>query len=194
MKLDSRKLFFSLQYLFKNPRWDTGISPPELIGYLEKHPAGRALDLGCGTGTNALKIAEYGWQVKGVDFVSMAVRAARRKARRAGLEGAAVFDVQDILNIKDAPASYDLLLDIGCFHNLGENNIFRYAQQAAKLLSAGGALLLYLHLRTAGSSSHGAREQDLEILNSFLMLESRQDSREGSRPSAWLLFRKAAAI
>ncbi len=68
---------------YRQPRWDTGISPPELIAFLESHPASRALDLGCGTGTNAITMAGYGWQVTGVDFVGRAIRAGRRKAKAA---------------------------------------------------------------------------------------------------------------
>ena len=41
---------------------------------------GRALDLGCGTGTNALWLTQHGWRVVGVDFASLAIESARRKA------------------------------------------------------------------------------------------------------------------
>ena len=83
-----RRLFFNIWYyqsgIFQTPPWDTGISPPELINYLESHTPGLALDLGCGTGTNVITMAEYGWQVTGVDFVRRAISKARDKAIHAG--------------------------------------------------------------------------------------------------------------
>ena len=76
---------FSLWY-FRRPPWDSGITPPELLEYLESRPAaGRAIDLGCGTGTNVITMARMGWQVTGVDFVPKAIDLAREKARKAGL-------------------------------------------------------------------------------------------------------------
>ena len=46
-----RRIFFELRYLLGDVPWDTGVSPPELLDFLDRHPPGRALDLGCGTGT-----------------------------------------------------------------------------------------------------------------------------------------------
>ncbi|HZD55845.1 MAG TPA: class I SAM-dependent methyltransferase, partial [Anaerolineales bacterium] len=67
-----RRIFFNLWY-YREPPWDTGISPPELLAFIESHPAGQALDLGCGTGTNVITLARNGWQVTGVDFAPRAI-------------------------------------------------------------------------------------------------------------------------
>ena len=44
---------------------------------------GRALDLGCGTGTNSIYLAQHGWETTGVDFVPRAIGIAKRKAEAA---------------------------------------------------------------------------------------------------------------
>ncbi len=48
-------LFFRLAYVIGFKPWDSGVPPPELVSVVEGPgalPPGRALDLGCGTGTN----------------------------------------------------------------------------------------------------------------------------------------------
>ncbi|MCK4800809.1 MAG: class I SAM-dependent methyltransferase [Anaerolineales bacterium] len=184
------KIFFTLKYLLNNPPWDTGITPPEVITYLEKYPPGRALDLGCGTGTNVLTIASYGWQVTGIDYIPRAIRTARRKARRADLTDRVDFQVGDVLDLS-LEDQYDLILDIGCFHSIFGANIHRYVRNVYNHLSTGGNLLLYAHLRMDSSPGHGSSEEDLTVLANALSLIHRQDGEEGSsRASAWFRFQK----
>src|SRR5574342_1242280 len=117
-----RRLTFNLWY-YSSPPWDPGISPPELIDFIEKHPltssgqARRAIDIGCGTGTNVITLAQAGWQVTGVDFVPRAIRMAKGKARKAGVEVELL--VRDVTDLKGITGPFDLALDIGCFHSLG---------------------------------------------------------------------------
>ncbi|MFJ8225479.1 class I SAM-dependent methyltransferase [Streptomyces griseus] len=71
------------------PPWDGGVTPPELVAVTEGPGAlkpGRALELGCGTGTNAVYLARHGWQVVAVDLVDRPVRQAREKADAAGAD------------------------------------------------------------------------------------------------------------
>ena len=81
MRLDL--LFYRLAYRFGRPRWDTAEPRPELEGLLPGRRPGRALDLGCGTGTDAIYLASQGWEVTGVDFVPEAIATARTRARAA---------------------------------------------------------------------------------------------------------------
>ena len=187
----ARKIFFAFQYLLNNPPWDTGITPPEVYQFLEENSPGIALDLGCGTGTNALTIADYGWKVTGIDYVPKAIRIARRKARQAGLVDRVKFQVGDVLDLNSLEGKHDLVLDIGCFHSFSGMDIDRYARNVLNNLSPGGSLLLYAHLKKDPGSSHGASEEDISVLGKFLPLIQRQDGDEGaSRPSAWFHFQK----
>jgi methylase of polypeptide subunit release factors len=79
------RLFFTFMYWFSRPRWDTNITPPQLVDLIEvqKLKSGRALDLGCGTGTNAIYLAKHGWDVIGIDFVGKAINTAKQKAKAA---------------------------------------------------------------------------------------------------------------
>jgi SAM-dependent methyltransferase len=51
-----------------------------------EHPPGRAIDIGCGTGTNVITLARAGWQVTGVDFAPRAISLARKKLKKAGIQ------------------------------------------------------------------------------------------------------------
>ncbi len=143
-----RRFAFWLRYLLGTARWDTGITPPEVVALIEgEHlPPGRAIDLGCGTGTNAIYLAQQGWEVVGVDFVRRAVRAARRKARRAALSGRVRFLAGDVtrLDSLDLDGPFDLALDIGCLHSLPPASREGYAQSVGRLVRPGGVFMLYM--------------------------------------------------
>ncbi len=187
-----RKLFFLFQYLFGSPPWDTGVSPPELMDFIEGHEPGRALDIGCGTGTNAITLAEHGWCVVGVDFIPKAIRAARRKARRAGVADVTTFRADDVLNLDPGLGPFDLVLDIGCFHTFAGGDVIRYAELVEDLTAPGGAVLLYAHMKEDPSEEHGAAEADILSLGKGMDLVHRKDTMEGeSRKSVWLTFRKS---
>jgi methylase of polypeptide subunit release factors len=62
-----RRLIFKSMY-YRRPPWDTGISPPELLAFIQSNPPGRALDLGCGTGTNVITLAKNGTDYKSNRF------------------------------------------------------------------------------------------------------------------------------
>jgi cyclopropane fatty-acyl-phospholipid synthase-like methyltransferase len=136
-----RRTLFELRYLFGRAPWDTGISPPELLAFLGSNPAGRALDLGCGTGTNVVTLARRGWDVTGIDFSTRAISAARARARASSVSAdLRCGDVSDLAMIE---GPFDLILDIGCFHRLGSAAQARYAGNMDRLLGRRGVFLLY---------------------------------------------------
>lgn len=177
-----------MQCYRRSPVWDTNISPPELIEFLQNHPAGRALDIGCGTGTNLITMAEKGWMVEGIEFIAKAVRTARRKIKNRGLP----IHVQhgDFLVSPLSAASYDLILDIGCYHSFPDEDKRIYEKKVTQSLVEGGYFLLYGFLKTDISKS-GITSHDMERLSNRLKLvkdERSQGVRE--RPAAWLLFQR----
>ena len=185
-----RKLFYQVLYL-GDPPWDTGVSPPELMAFIESRPPGRALDLGCGTGTNAITLARRGWQVSGVDFIGRAIRQARRKARQAGVQ--VDFHVGDVARLERISGPFDLILDIGCFHSLTEAGRRDYVNNLDRLLAPEGTYLLYAWIRTAEAEDNALGETDLALLDECLRLVRREDGEErGQRPSAWFTYRKGS--
>src|SRR5215472_8592106 len=77
-----QRLMYNTMYRVGTPPWDTNTPAPEvrtLIAGESALPAGRALDLGCGTGTHAIYLAQHGWEAIGIDFSPLAIQQARRK-------------------------------------------------------------------------------------------------------------------
>jgi SAM-dependent methyltransferase len=120
--------------------WDSGHVCPELLGALNagKFPGKTVLELGCGTGTNALEFARRGYTVIAVDFVPQAVEMAREKARAdiTPLSGSVDFRVADVL--KDALGGpYDVIFDRGVYHSLRHLNIKRFQEVLEKITRKG---------------------------------------------------------
>lgn len=180
-------------FYFRKPPWDTGIAPPELMEFIRFHPPGRALDLGCGTGTNLLALGQSGWQVTGVDFAIKAVTAARRKLSASGIPGdVRVGDVTRLETIQAAKAArYDLVLDIGCYHTLAADGRAAYRRNLPEILTPGGYYLLYGFWTDPAAASQrpsGITQADLEAFQAALRLDTRQDGLDRGHASVWLRF------
>ena len=128
--------------------WHLSRPSPELLaaaadGWIGS-PPGTALDVGCGLGTEAGFLAAAGWQVAGIDLSGPALRNAM-----AGHQQARFFQA-DARRAPFASASFDLVLDRGCFHYLDGADRHAYAAQAWRVLRPGGRMLLRACLRSAG--------------------------------------------
>ena len=130
-------LFYRATYRFGHPRWDSAQPRPELQELVDGHSPGRALDLGCGTGTNALYLANEGWDVVGVDFAPEAIDEARQRAH-AGASSAS-FVVADVTRLKEAGVSgpFDVIVDIGCYHGIPAGRRRAYVAEAAAVARPG---------------------------------------------------------
>ncbi len=189
-----RSLFFEIRYLLGNAPWDTGVTPPEVVELVERWdpPPGRALDLGCGTGTNSLYLARYGWEVVGVDFSAIAVWRARRRARRARLP--VRFYRADVTDLGFLTGPFDLALDIGCLHSIPPERQGRYAAEVARLVRPAGLYMLYAFLpRPDGPPRRGIAPEEIHRLFSPAFTVERQEGgKDPSGPrSAWYWLRRA---
>ena len=184
-----RRFLFQYWY-FGQPPWDTGVSPPELLDFIQNHRAGRAIDIGCGTGTNVITLANAGWQVTGVDFAPRAIKLARQKAREAGVQ--AQFLVNDATALKGIAGPFDLAFDLGCFHGIVQERRDRYLAQLDRMLTPGGFWLMYGFLKPeAGQPGTGLAEWEIDQLLTRLALIWRRDGLDrAERPSAWFLLQK----
>lgn len=184
-----RRLTFNLWYLRKPP-WDSGISPPELLEFIQTHPTGKAIDLGCGTGTNVITLARAGWQVTGVDFAPRAIRIAKAKLKREKIQ--AELYIGDVTKLEGIMGPFDLALDIGCFHSLSQQGKVDYLIQLDRLLTSNGFWLTYGFFNPDPiQPGPGLTETELKLISTRYSLHSRQDGFDRQkRSSAWFLFQK----
>jgi SAM-dependent methyltransferase len=185
------RLLFWLNYVLGRTPWDTNVTPPELVRTIEGPdalPPGRALDLGCGSGTNVIYLARHGWQATGVDFVGRVVQQARQKAQAAGVTARFYTgDVTRLDQVNGLAESFDFVLDIGCLHTLTNDHRGRYAAGVIKRLRPGGSYLLYAW------GSHQLRGQEMgispaqveETFAPSLCLTRVEHGEERGLPSAW---------
>lgn len=108
----------------------------------ERGPPGRALDLGCGTGSYAVWLAKQGYAVTGIDVIPEALAFARR---RSEAENVAVTWLEADLFAWDQPAPFDLVLDSGCLHSLIGGSLPAYKRKILQLVRLGGGDLVLGH-------------------------------------------------
>ncbi|MFJ8628097.1 class I SAM-dependent methyltransferase [Kitasatospora sp. NPDC093550] len=111
-----------------------------LVSYLDRGliTPGRALDLGCGPGRNALHLAAAGFEVDAVDLSATAVAWAEERAREAGLAAGPRFHRADIFEVELPHARYDLVYDSGCLHHLPPHRRISYLALLDRVLAPGG--------------------------------------------------------
>jgi SAM-dependent methyltransferase len=177
-----RRLLFSAWYwLPGGPPWDTGVTPPELERFVGSHPPGRALDLGCGTGTNVVYLARHGWNAVGVDFAARAIAKARRRARDAGVSDRCTFLVGDVTRL-DVGGPFDLGLDLGCLHSIPIAGRAGYAAGLARVVRSGGTYLLYAFAPGGPAVGLTVEEVRATFADAFEVVTVEEGK---GRPSAW---------
>jgi SAM-dependent methyltransferase len=145
--------------------WDQDHVPTELSALVEGPTAlaaGRALDVGCGTGTQAVYLAEHGWQVTGIDAVERALVQARHRAEEKRVEVRWVAGDVTSLPALGLDHGFNLVHDRGCFHDLSAAAREGYVRGVSELTARGATLLLmaFAH-RERGIGPSGASEEEI---------------------------------
>ena len=136
------RLFYDLWYRFGHVPWEIGPREElvQLVGSGRLNPS-KVIDLGCGTGDNAIILAQQGFEVTGVDYASSAIAKAKRKASEAGVT--VRFEVDDLTNLKKVNGTYDLLVDYGTFDDLSPRDRDKYVLNVIPLIHSGARFLLW---------------------------------------------------
>lgn len=133
-------------YRAGRPPWDTEVTPPELVAEASgpgARPPGRALELGCGTGTNALYLARLGWDVTAVDMIDIAIDRARAKVASAGLPVRLIHGDVTRLPELGVRGPYDLYFDLSCFCGIPPHRRDAYAAGVTGTAAPGARLLMF---------------------------------------------------
>ena len=129
----------------------------ELADSAERSAApGRALDVGCGTGRDAVYLSGRGWTVTGVDAVPRAIDGAKRRAQAANAEVTWVLGDVTRLQTLGIGDGYGLVIDRGCFHGLSASGITALSAPGARLL------MFAFHPRRRGLGPRGITREQIE--------------------------------
>ncbi|WP_417396445.1 class I SAM-dependent methyltransferase [Gimesia chilikensis] len=130
---------FEQMYAEERPPWDIGEPQPEFVNVADRI-RGSVLDVGCGTGENALFFAAQDCEVTGIDLLAAPIAEANRKATERGLR--ATFLQQNALQLSELNQLFDNVLDCGFFHILSNEDRVRYLSELAQVMEPGSTLYL----------------------------------------------------
>ncbi|MGA3114157.1 MAG: class I SAM-dependent methyltransferase [Syntrophobacteraceae bacterium] len=148
------------------PLWEID-GPQSEIVHLAEHGEIRSpvLDVGCGTGENALYLAGLGFEVVGTDIVPTAVEKALSKAKKRSLD--ATFLVWDALRLQELQRRFNTVIDSGFFHVLPDKKRPVFVESLASVLGPGGSYIMICFSEHEPGSWGPRRVTQAEIRESF---------------------------
>ncbi len=164
--------------------------PPRDIPWNTEEPAGplielidrdlikpcRAIDLGCGTGTNTCYLASRGFDATGVDISPEAVRLAAEKAANRGLK--CNFISADLLDeLPEIDGKFDFAVDWEVLHHIFPSDREKYLNNVSRILNS-GALYLSLCFSEEDPVFGGSGKFRKTSLGTVLYLSSEKELRE----------------
>jgi SAM-dependent methyltransferase len=186
---------FESAYRSGTPPWDIGQPQPAVVRLAEQFAfTGRVLDIGCGTGENAMFLASRGLDVTGLDAAPTAIERARAKAAARGLKTR--FEVADALDLGQAGLGgpYDSVLDCGLFHTFGDADRPRFERSLRRVLAPGARyyILCFSNLEPGDMGPRHIRKSEIEATFAHgWRIDSIEETRfatlwGGEGPRAWL--------
>jgi ubiquinone/menaquinone biosynthesis C-methylase UbiE len=142
--------------------WDYAEPSQELVAFLATvglPPGSVALDVGCGSGREALFMAECGLTVTGIDFSPAAIEIAQKRTQTTGVK--VDWRVASALNLPMGSGAVDFVNDRGCFHVIPRSERARFADSVARVLKPGGRMLL------RGSDHDSASEEGFVAISAL---------------------------
>ena len=139
-----RREFFDSVYTGPAP-WDVEGPQPDLISLLDEYPppAGRVLDVGCGTGDLVIALARRGMRVVGVDLAAAAIERAREKlAAEPELAERVEFRLADALHPSQLGERFGAIVDSGFYHVFEQDERDAFAAELGECLVLGGRYYL----------------------------------------------------
>ena len=132
-----------------------------LVEYMEmkKVKAGRALELGCGPGRNAIYLARNGFYVDAVDQSAEGLEWAKERAIEQKVQ--VNFTQKNIFELEIEEGIYDLVYDSGCFHHIPPHRRMSYIDLVQRALKPGGSFALTCFVQ--GGELGGADISDWEV-------------------------------
>jgi SAM-dependent methyltransferase len=192
-------------YRSGNLPWETGRPSAELQRVIAEDRISpcRTIELGCGTGINAVWLAQQGFAVTAVDFSPLAIEKARKRAADAKTN--VRFMSADVCDLPKDLGAYDFVFDRGCYHAVRRDGVHGFLQSLRKI-TAPGSIGLFLtgnprstHQPGQGPPVVSAEEIHAELGSVFEILRLRefefdQPDRNGPLFLAWSCLVRRPAI
>jgi ubiquinone/menaquinone biosynthesis C-methylase UbiE len=132
--------FFNESYR-GTPPWDVGHPQAEFVRLADEGKIrGKVLDVGCGTGENAILFAGLGLEAWGVDAAPLAIEKAKKKAAQRG--SGTTFIVGDALHLEKLKQKFDTITDSGLFHVFDDEERVIFAKSLRSALNKGGTYFM----------------------------------------------------
>lgn len=187
---------FRAMYRGGSAPWEIGKPQPAVVEWIERGMfEGSVVDLGCGSGENALFLAGSGMRVTGLDSEEIPLEEARKKAEERGVS--AEFFQENLLGLTKEYPRFDNALDSGLFHSFSDGDRLRYERVISSLLREGGRFFLLAFTPKTAGTRGPRRVTEEEIRSVFFrgweVCEIREMRFETNDPS-WEVFAWGAVL